>query len=392
MSFDFDRDIRREGTQSVKYDARRVVFGGEDVMPLWVADMDFAAPEAVTSALVERAEHPVYGYSLFPDSLYQSMIDWFATRHDWHIERDWILMVPGVVPSIHAAIMAFANPDEGIIVQSPVYPPFFSSVNKTGRRLIDNPLRLENGRYQMDLEHLDQCAAQGARMLILCSPHNPVGRVWEEHELRAVLEIARRHDLILLSDDIHCDLVLPGKRHLMLGNVAQADDHIITAVAPSKTFNVPGLGLSALVVPDPDHRQALKQVFETLHMEQANPFSLTAFEAAYRSGGPWLDALLKYLQDNHRFVSDYLREHIPRISLIEPEGTYLLWLDCRGLGLSDAGLKAFFIKQAGLGLNPGISFGDGGSGFMRLNIGTRRANLQRAMEQLRLAVETTFSK
>ena len=392
MSFDFDKEIRREGTQSVKYDARRAVFGGEDVMPLWVADMDFAAPEAVTRALVERAHHPVYGYSLFPDSLYQTMIDWFTSRHDWRIKRESILMAPGVVPSIHAAIMAFAKPGEGIIVQSPVYPPFFSSVNKTGRRLVDNPLRLESGRYSMDLAHLEQCAAQGARMLILCSPHNPVGRVWDEQELCAVLEIARRHELMVLSDDIHCDLVLPGKRHVMLANLAQPGDQIITAVAPSKTFNVPGLGLSALVVPDPEQRHALKQVFETLHMEQANPFSLTAFEAAYRSGGPWLDALLEYLQTNRRFVSEYLREYIPRIALIEPEGTYLLWLDCRGLGLSDACLKAFFIKQAGLGLNPGISFGDGGSGFMRLNIGTRRANLERAMEQLRQAVETMFAK
>lgn len=392
MSFDFDQEIRREGTHSVKYDARGAVFGGEDVMPLWVADMDFAAPEAVTRALVERAQHPVYGYSLFPESLYQAMIGWFGDRHDWHIKREWILMAPGVVPSIHAAIMAFAKPGEGIIVQSPVYPPFFSSVNKTGRRLIDNPLRFDGRRYRMDLEHLEQCASEGARMLILCSPHNPVGRVWDERELRALLDIARRHELMVLSDDIHCDLVFPGKRHLMLSNLAQECDQIITAVAPSKTFNVPGLGLSALVVPDAEHRRALKQVFETLHMEQANPFSLTAFESAYRFGGPWLDALLDYLQDNRQFVSTYLREHIPRITLIESEGTYLLWLNCRGLGLSDACLKAFFIKQAGLGLNPGISFGEGGSGFMRLNIGTRRANLQRAMEQLRDAVEAMSVK
>lgn len=389
MSFDFDQIIHREQTQSVKYDARRAVFGSDSVMPLWVADMDFAAPEAVTQALIERARHPVYGYSLFPGSLYQAMIDWFAERHAWRIEREWILMAPGVVPSIHAAIMAFAQPGEGIIIQSPVYPPFFGSVGKTGRRLIENPLRLENGRYRMDLEHLEQCAADGAKMLLLCTPHNPVGRVWDEDELRAVLAIARRHGLVVLSDDIHCDLVFPGNRHLMLANLAEEGDQLITAVAPSKTFNIPGLGLSALVVPDAEHRKALKQVFETLNMEQANPFSLTAFEAAYRHGAPWLDALLGYLQENCRFVSEYLRQHIPRISMIEPEGTYLLWLDCRGLGLSDAGLKAFFIRRAGLGLNPGISFGEGGSGFMRLNIGTRRANLQQALEQLRLAVEAS---
>ncbi len=387
MPFDFDQIIHREATCSVKYDAREAVFGTPEVMPLWVADMDFAAPEPVTHALVERARHPVYGYSLFPESLYQSIIDWFAERHQWPIEREWIMMAPGVVPSLHAAVMAFAEPGQGVIVQSPVYPPFFNAAKQTGRRLLDNPLRQVEGRYEMDLEHLERCARDGAKVLVLCSPHNPVGRVWRQDELQAVLDIARRHGLVVLSDDIHCDLVFPGHSHTMLGRLAGPDDQLITTIAPSKTFNIPGLGLSAMVVPDAAHRRALKRVFEAAHIEQANPFSLTAFEAAYRHGGAWLDALLVYLQGNAQFVAQYIRDHIPRISVLEPEGTYLMWLDCRALGLSDAKLKSFFIHQAGLGLNPGTTFGENGSGYMRLNIGTRRAVLVKALEQLKQAVE-----
>lgn len=384
---DFNQPLDRSGTQAVKFDARRAVFGRDDVIPLWVADMDFATPQAVTAALQARAAHPVLGYSLFPESLYQSLIDWFARRHDWAIEREWIVMAPGVVPSLHAAALAFAEEDEGVIIQPPVYPPFFSSVQKTGRRVIENPLLSVDGQYRMDLPHLRQCAAQGARMLVFCSPHNPVGRVWQEDELQAVLEIAREHDLLVLSDDIHCDLVYPGQRHRMLAKLARPGDKLITAVAPSKTFNIPGLGLSALVIPDPVLRSSMRGAFERMHMEQANPFSIVAFEAAYRHGDAWLDELLVYLQANLTFVRDYLAEHIPQISCAQPEGTYLLWLDCRTLGLSDAQLKRFFVEQAGLGLNPGISFGSQGSGFMRLNFATQRAVLVEALTKLRKALE-----
>ncbi|WP_339649065.1 PatB family C-S lyase [Halopseudomonas pelagia] len=387
MGIDFDQLIVREQTNSVKFDARKAVFGTDQVIPLWVADMDFAAPEAVTRALEERARHPVYGYSLFPESLYQSMIDWFASRHGWQIERDWILMAPGVVPSLHAAAMAFAEAGEGIIIQPPVYPPFFSAVNKTGRRVIENPLQWRGGEYRMDLEHLAACAEQGAKMLTLCSPHNPVGRVWRREELQALLEITRHYDLLVLSDDIHCDLVFEGQAQVMLASMATPQDRIITAVAPSKTFNIPGMGLSALVIPDAVQRQAIKRVFDTLHMEQANPFSIVAFEAAYRHGGGWLDALLPYLQSNMQFVRQYLAEHVPQIHCAQAQGTYLLWLDCRALGMTDGQLKAFFIQKASVGLNPGISFGAAGSGYMRLNIGTRLDVLKQALEQLRDAVQ-----
>ena len=315
------------------------------------------------------------------------MIDWYAQRHDWHIERDWIMLAPGVVPSLHAVALAFAAEGEGIIIQPPVYPPFFSAASKTARRLVINPLVRVDGEYRMDLDHLEECASQ-ARILALCSPHNPVGRVWREDELRALLEIARRHDLLILSDDIHCDLTFAGHPHRMLATLAGEADRIITAVAPSKSFNIAGMGLSALVVPDPEHRQMLQRVFERMHMEPANPFSIVAFEAAYRHGGPWLDALLDYLQGNVDLACAFLADQVPELRVDRPEGTYLLWLDCRALGLGDAQLKEFFIREARVGMNPGSSFGDAGSGYMRLNIGTRRAVVEQALERIARAVRT----
>ena len=384
----FDQPVQRENTCSVKFDARKAVFGKNDVIPLWVADMDFPAPEAVTKALEERARHPIYGYTLFPESLYQSVIDWFEQRHGWAIERDWLMMAPGVVPSLHAAALAFAGEGEGVIIQPPVYPPFFSAIRKTGRAVIENPLEQVDGRYQMNLEHLEACAARDdARVLLLCSPHNPVGRVWSESELQEVLAIARRHNLVVLSDEIHCDLTYPDKpSHHVLATLADDEQALITTVAPSKSFNMPGLGLSALVVRDPEHRKLLKDVFDAMHMNQCNPFSIAGFEAGYRQGGPWLDELMIYLQGNRDRVMEYVRQHLPTIRVTEPEGTYLLWLDCRALGMSDAELKRFFVQDAGIGMNPGITFGEPGSGFMRMNIGCPRRVLETALGQIRQAL------
>jgi cystathionine beta-lyase len=386
LSFDFDREVSRLNTHAVKYDGRTAMFGTDDVEPMWVADMDFAAPEAVTQALMTRAAHPVYGYTLAPESAYTALMDWMAQRHDWKIEREWIMLMPGVVPSINATVMALTQPGEGVIVQPPVYFPFFTAATHTGRGLVENPLRLENGHYSIDFEHLEACAAH-ARLLLLCSPHNPVGRVWREDELQQLLDIVRRHDLLVLSDEIHADLVYPGYCHRPLVALAGNDASIITAVAPSKTFNIPGLGLSTLIVPDPGSRQAIRQVLEQLHVSAANPFSLAAFEAAYRAGGPWRDALMTYLQETQSAVAHFIATHLPGIRMSPAEGTYLLWLDCRGLQMSDAELKRFMIHEARLGLSPGPLFGAGGSGFMRLNIGAPRKRVLQALRQWAAALD-----
>ncbi|TCV86364.1 MalY/PatB family protein [Sulfurirhabdus autotrophica] len=387
MSFDFDKVIPREGTASVKHDGRKGYFGTQDVLPLWVADMDFAAPEAITRALEVRAAHPVYGYTFYPDSLYDALINWMKKRHGWDIQREWIIMSPGVVPSLHAAVLAFTQPNEKVIVQPPVYFPFFSAVTTTGRQLVQNPLLLNNGRYSIDFSHLEQCAADGARLLLLCSPHNPVGRVWNKEDLKEILRIARQYNMMVLSDEIHADLVYPDQRHTVLATLAEEADNLISAVAPSKTFNIPGLGLSSLIVPNPEHRSAIRTVFDTLHLGHSNPFSITAFEAAYREGEAWLDSLLDYLNDTKNFVSDYLAKKLPEIKLIQPEGTYLLWLDCRAMGLNDQALKDFFVHGAKVGMNPGTVFGEGGSGFMRLNIGAPRHIVIDALERITQAMK-----
>lgn len=382
MGSEFDRVIPRSGTSSFKYDGRMEIFGTDDVLPLWVADMDFAVPAAVRDALAARAAHPIYGYTVYPESLYEALIAWLQKRHGWKVEREWIVMCPGVVPALHASIYAFTQPDDAVIVQPPVYAPFLAAPKIVGRRLLPNPLKFDDGRYRFDLEHFERCAAEGARLLLLCSPHNPVGRVWQEDELQALLEICGRYDVTVVSDEIHADLIYPGRHHKPLAGLRDGAVKIVTAVAPSKTFNIPGLGLSALIVPDEKNRTAIAKAFGMLHVGAANPFSIVAFEAAYRNGAPWLDDLLDYIEASHQFVRMFLLQHLPLIKLIKPEGTYLLWLDCRAMGLNDEQLKQFFVRQAGVGLSPGIIFGEQGSGFMRMNIAAPRSVIAEALKKI----------
>jgi cystathionine beta-lyase len=385
MSFDFDTPIDRNHTSSLKLDARQAYFGRADVLPMWVADMDFAVPPGVSDALTRRAQHPVYGYTLYPDSLYQSLIDWCQRRYQWQVSRNHIIMCPGVVPSIHAAIEALTEPGDKVIAQPPVYFPFFSAVTQTGRELVLNPLQLEEGHYTMDLDHLEDCARQGARVLLLCSPHNPVGRVWQRDELKALLNLAEKYQMTIISDEIHADLIYPGETHLPLADLTDSVN-IITAIAPSKTFNIPGLGLSSLIVPRKTDRKAINQVFESWHVSAANPFSITAFEAAYQHGEAWLEALMAYLQKTRQSAATLIADDLAPIKLIHPQGTYLLWLDCREMGLDNQALRRFFIDKAGVGMNPGYVFGDNGSGFMRLNIGTPRHQVEQALKQIATAL------
>jgi cystathionine beta-lyase len=386
LSIDFDLEIPRSGSNSVKHDGCAAYFGTADVLPLWVADMDFASPEAVTRALAKRVEHPLFGYTLYPESAYEALIAWLKNRHNWEVQREWIFMAPGVVPSLFASVLAFAKESEGVIVQPPVYFPFFSAVTTNHRRLIENPLRIVGEHYEIDFEHLEKCAAEGARLMLFCSPHNPVGRVWRKEELNELLRIARRYDITIISDEIHADLIYPGEQHIALASLAEASDKIITTVAPSKTFNIPGLGLSCIITPNAAHRQVLKQVFETLHVSNTNPFSIAAFEAAYRGGEAWLDSLLIYLQGNRDFVSGYVAQHLPAIKVISSQGTYLLWLDCRNLESSDVKLREFFVHKAKVGMNPGTVFGKNGSGFMRLNIASPRHVIAEALARIKQAL------
>ena len=398
----FDDVIEREGTLSLKYDGRVITFGTNDVMPMWVADMDFAVPEAITKALQVRANHPVFGYSIAPESLYEALIDWLLTKHNWQVKHEWIVLMPGVVPSLNLVVAALTAENAGVIVQPPVYFPFFSAVTSQNRRLIENPLVLhnddtQNAQYEMDFAHLDACAKQ-ATLLLLCSPHNPIGRVWSTDELQKLLAIAKKHNLIILADEIHADLVYANAQHQSLGRLAFASETensssspyeprcVITAVSPSKTFNIPGLGLSALIVPNVAHRQAIQSHLDKMGVSVTNPFNLVAFEAAYREGDAWLSMLMAYLQNTRDAAVAFIQLHLPSINVICPQATYLLWLDCRKLNLNDNALNLFFIQEAKLGLSKGAMFGQGGEGFMRLNIGTPKANVIAALTRLKVAL------
>ncbi len=394
--FNFDAVISRQGTHSEKWDGRQQQFGNANICPLWVADMDFASPPCVVEALQARALHPIYGYTQHPSSLFSAVIGWLERRHHWQITQDWILMVPGVVTALHAAALALVPENAGIIVQPPVYFPFFSSVTKTQRKLLLNPLQLQNGHYTIDFAQLKQLAPE-AHMIVLCSPHNPVGRVWQKFELLQLLRIAKHHNLLIFSDDIHADLILPGHQHQMLAALVTDPDcaefaefintNVITAVAPSKTFNIPGLSLSSLIVPNPELRKKLQNTLGLLHIGIFNPFSIAACEAAYTHGDDWLDALMLYLNNTKHRVADYLIKNLPQIKLIEPQGTYLLWLDCRALNLDDKQLQRFFIEDCGLGLSPGVIFGEAGQGFMRLNMGAPQSLIMEALDKVAAALQ-----
>ena len=400
MTHSFDQIILREGTQSLKYDGKLPTFGTNDVMPMWVADMDFAVPEPITSALQARANHPVFGYSIAPESAYEALMDWLRIKHNWQVKREWIVLTPGVVPSLNLVVAALTAENAGVIVQPPVYFPFFTAVTNQNRYLIENPLILKddascNLHYQMDFAQLDGCAKE-AKLLLLCSPHNPVGRVWQKDELLTLLAIAKKHDLIILADEIHADLVYANAQHQTLSKLAlesqqspplSEESHpIMTAVSPSKTFNIPGLGLSALIVPNAAHRLAIQSHLNKMGVSVTNPFSLIAFEAAYREGSDWLNTLLPYLQNTCEEAIAFIHAYLPKINVIRPQGTYLLWLDCRKLKLDDAALNRFFIQEAKLGLSPGAMFGSGGEGFMRMNIGTAKANVMAALTRLKCAL------
>jgi len=384
----FDQVLDREGTHAEKHDARLRVFGRRSVIPLWLADTDFAAPLAITRALEQRARHPSYGYSLYPDSLFQALIHWYRQHHHWTISRDRILLSAGVVASLEVAVRAFTRAGQGVIIQPPVYPPFAAVTEKTGRRLVINPLRFDGEQYRMDFDHLEACARQpDTQLLLLCSPHNPVGRVWQRQELEQVLAIARRHGLVVLADEVHGDLIYPDRPgHTALATLANGDDGVVTAVSPGKSFNIQGMGLSSLISSRPDLHQRLAQTMTRLPEPPCNPFSVIAFETGYRQGGEWLVAMMAYVRDNRDLTMAFLGQQVPELKVMDPQGSYLLWLDCRQLLLDDAALKTFFVDQAGVGLSPGRQFGHQGSGFMRLNIATPRVTLQQALHQIHQAV------
>lgn len=387
MKWDFDEEVSREGTDCVKYDLRKETFGTEDLVPMWVADMDFKTPDFIISALRKRLGHELMGYSFRSADFFKSISSWLIKRHNWEIEDEWICFCPGIVPALNLCTLAFTRPGDTIIIQPPVYTPFFSAVENHGRNLVFNQLTEVNGKYVMDLDSLTDSITPTTRMIIISNPHNPVGRSWSCDELTNLAEICLKNDIMILSDEIHCDLVFPGFRHTPVASISHKFSEItVTCIAPSKTFNLAGLSTSSVIISNPVLRKYFNSKIEHLHIGNGNIFGNVASIAAYTYGYEWLDNLLVYLGKNASYVTDFCRTNIPEIVPVKPEATYMIWLDCTKLGMQGEELQDFFVLKAKVGMNEGSTFGPGGEGFMRMNLGTTHQQVRKAMEQIEKAV------
>jgi cystathionine beta-lyase len=382
-AYDFDRVIDRRGTGSLKWDFGQRLTGRSGLLPLWVADMDFEAPPEIVEALRARVEHGIFGYTLEPDSWFDAAAGWLRHRHGWEVRREWMLPSPGVIPAMVFAVLGLTEPGDGIVIQPPVYYPFAHRIGANTRGVVGNPLTLSGGRWEMDLEGLEKVVGERTRMLVLCSPHNPVCRVWDRETLLALADFCLRRDIVVVSDEIHSDLVMPGFRHVPFASLSQeAAACSVTLVSATKSFNLAGLGGSLTIIPDAGLRARFDAVQHSIAAGPANAFSAAAAEAAWRRGERWLEELLGYLQANYRFLAGFLAENLPPVTVAPLEGTYLAWLDMRALMLSDDQIKEKLQRNAGLWLDEGRMFGQGGEGFQRLNLACPRAVLTDAAERL----------
>jgi len=382
MKYDFDRVIERRNTYSIKYDpASRGK--PDDVLPLWVADMDFAAPPCVIDALVSHVQHGIFGYSE-PDAAYFSVIrNWFEKRFNWSPEREWLTITPGVVTALYIAIRALTEPGDGIVIQQPVYYPFESSVRQTGRKLLVNALGFNDGRYTIDFDDFEE-KIKDAKLFVMCNPHNPAGRVWTGDELVRMGEICLRHGVTVIADEIHQDFIFPGHKHRVFAALdPRFADITVTCTAPSKTFNLAGLSHANIFIANETLRGKFKQEYARCGLSQPGVMGLVACKAAYQGGEDWLEQLLVYLSGNMSLIKEFLQTHIPKIKLVEPEGTYLAWLDCSGLGLPAQELDKLITEKCKLWLSSGRSFGKGGEGFQRMNAACPRSVLSEALQRLK---------
>ena len=391
MPVDFDTVPNRRGTNCFKYDFAREMGMPEDVLPLWVADMDFPTAPAVLERLHALAEHGIFGYTGVKDAYFSAVHNWYAQRFGWETQRSWLITTPGVVFAIAIAIRAFTQKGDAILIQQPVYYPFANKVTENDRQLVVNPLVLKNGRYEMDFADMERKIVDyHVKMLLLCSPHNPVGRVWTKEELLRVGEICQKHGVLVVSDEIHADFTYAGHTHRVFASVkSEFADFTITCTAPSKTFNLAGLQNSNIFIPNRQLRHAYKKELSACGCGGTNCMGMAACQAAYEAGADWLEQLKQYLAGNLAYIRQFLREKLPDIALIEPEGTYLVWLDLRKLGLTEQQQRQLIVQDAKLWLDTGTLFGQGGEGFERINIACPRATIEQAMQRLEHAVHKT---
>ncbi len=390
MKYNFDEVIDRRGTNSLKYDFAVERGKPEGVLPLWVADMDFRAPVEVRESLVKAAEHGIFGYSEVKESYFEAVADWMRDRHGWEVKREWLVKTPGIVYAAAAAVRAFTKEGEGCMMQNPGYYSIGQVVKDNDRELVDNFLKEDDGTFSMDFEDMERKMKEGnVKLFILVNPHNPVGRVWSREELWQLGELCLKYHVLIFSDEIHEDFVFPGHQHIVLAGMDERfADITITATAPSKTFNIAGLQVSNIFISNPDIKQRFQKEIDRTGYSQLNQTGLVACESAYRHGAEWLGQLMEYLQGNLAFARDFIRENMPDVRLIEPEGTYFLWLDFRKLKLSDSELNDLVTNRAGLWLDAGPMFGSAGSGFQRINMACPRATLKEALSRIAGAIGT----
>lgn len=387
MKYDFDTIVPRRGTNSYKWDSMPA---NQDVLPLWVADMDFRTAPVITEALARRVQHGIFGYVRVPDEYYTTVTRWFERRHDWHIDKEWMIYTSGVVPAVSAVIKALTDPGDGVVVQTPVYNCFFSSIRNNGCRIVSNPLIYEDGTYHIDFDDLERKTSDASvKLLLLCNPHNPAGRVWTREELSRIGEICHRNNVMVISDEIHCELVFPGHTYTPFASVCE--EHLwnsVTCVSPSKAFNIAGLQIANIIACDEEVRRRIDRAININEVCDVNPFGVEAMIAAYNEGEDWLMQLLDYLKANYDLLRDFFHTYLTEIPVIELEGTYLVWTDCRMFNQSSDTLQSRLLEETGLWLNSGTMYGAEGEGFLRWNIACPRTVLEDALERFKCFVDS----
>ena len=390
--FNFDEPVNRKNTNSIKYDGMQAFLGTSNAIPMWVADMDFKTPPFIVDALKKRLEHEVFGYSIKPDKFYSSIVNWMQNRHQWTIKKEWISFSPGVVAGFTLAIEQFSNPGDKIIVQQPVYFPFFHSIKDTGRTIVNNPLKLENGRLNFDLEDLKSKIDSDTKMLLLCNPHNPGGSVWTKQELLELSKICNENNVLVISDEIHADIVFKPAKHTPYASVSdEAAQNSITVMSHSKTFNVAGFTTSFVISANKELLDNYNKALGIPHLHMGNIFGTEALMAAYNNGEEWLAELIHYLKGNIDFVDDFFKKYMPKMKVIVPESTFLIWIDCRELGLTHSELGEFFLNDSKVAVNEGSLFGEAGKGFVRMNIGCTKKTIVQALNQIKKSYSKIFT-
>lgn len=390
MKYNFDEVINRQNTNAIKCEPSvlKEMFKSEEVLPMWVADMDFKCPEVIVNAILERAEHGIFGYSDVDDAYYDGFIDWNKRRNQWDINREWICYTPGIVPAVNYIIKAFCRTGDKVIIQNPVYYPFAQAIVNNGAQVVTNPLKREGNQYVMDYEDFEAKAKDPrVKLFILCSPHNPIGRVWRKEELEKIGEICLANDILVVSDEIHSDLIMSGHKHTPFASISKAfAENTITCMAPSKTFNIAGLQVSNIIIPNAQIRMAYQTILENNAIRHPNTFGIVAQKAAYSKGEEWLTEVLKYIEANMDDIEDFVKTRLPEITFIKPEATYLAWLDFSRLGMTPEALETWMQTEVKLALDEGYIFGEGGEGYERINVACPRSILKEALERIEKAI------